>query len=116
MTTPYLAQQPIDDTGFRLASKLYSVTLAANTEETLTVPGTAPKWKAVITVKNDTWFTVNATAAVPAGGTFAATTSELIMPGQKLCREVNAADVIHVITATASTDVGIVFYAVGSNS
>lgn len=116
MTTPYISQQPVDDFGARLASRLYSVTLGASTEETLTVPGDAPRWKAIVTVKNDTWFTVNATAAVPAGATFAASTSELIMPGEKLCREVKAGDVIHVISATATTDVGIVFYAVGSNS
>ncbi len=61
------------------------------------------------------WVALNATAAVPAGGTFASTTSELIgyMP---LCREVVAGDVLHFYSASATQDVSVVLYAVGTNN
>ena len=118
MATPYTAQQPVSDYSLRFASLLYSAALAATTDTTLTVPGIAPKYKAVIKCKSgsDVWVALNATAAVPAGTTFASTTSELLTNATPICREVNAADVIHFYTATATTDVSVVFYAVGSNN
>jgi hypothetical protein len=117
MPTPYLAQQPVDDFGLRFATYLYSTTLGATTDTTLTIPGGATRYKAVIKVKNDVWVALNATAAVPAGSTFAATTSELAVPGPPgLSREVKAGDVLHFFTATASTDVSVALYALGTNN
>lgn len=113
---PYLSQQPIDDFGLRFSELKYSAALAATTDTAFTVPGNAPRYKAVIKVKNNTWVASNATAAVPAGASFAATTSELIISAKPLCREVKAGDVLHFYTATASTDVSIVLYAIGTNN
>lgn len=118
MITPYLSQQPVDDFGLRFSNLKYSASLAATTDTTLTVPGKAQRYKAVIKVENNglVWVALNATAAVPAGGTFAATTSELITDAKSLCREVRSGDVLHFITATAGTDVSVVFYALDTNN
>jgi hypothetical protein len=111
MTIPYLGQQPVTDFGQQFASIKYSVTLGATTDTTLTIPVTDQYYKAVIKVKNDTWVALNATAAVPGGSSFAATTSELVTPYEAVCREVKNGDVLHFYTATASTDVSVVLYA-----
>lgn len=118
MITPYTSQQPIDDFGLRFAGLKYTASLAANTDTTLTIPGKAPRYKMVVKVENNglVWMALNATAAVPAGGTFAASTSELINDAKSICREVVEGDVIHFITATAGTDVSVVLYAVGTNN
>lgn len=118
MITPYVSQQPVDDFGLRFAGLKYSASLAATTDTTLTIPGVAHTYKAVIKVENNglVWVALNATAAVPAGSTFAATTSELINDAKSLCREVRAGDVLHFITATAGTDVSVVLYALGTNN
>lgn len=111
MITPYNTQQPVTDYSLQFTDSKYNATLAATTDTTLTVPGTFPAYKAVIKVKNITWVALNATAAVPAGATFAATTSEMVSPNLPMCREVKAGDVLHFYTATATTDVSVVLYA-----
>jgi hypothetical protein len=117
MITPYTSQQPIDDFGLRFSDLLYSVSLAATTDTTLTIPGIAHYYKALIKVPYNAvvWVALNATAAVPAGDTLAATTSELvgITP---LCREVKKGDVLHFISATLNTEISVVLYAVGTNN
>jgi len=116
--TPYLSQQPVDDFGLRFANLKYNASLAATTDTTLTVPSDAQRYKAVMKVENNglVWVALNATAAVPVGGTFASTTSELINDAKSLCREVKAGDVLHFYTATAGTDVSVVFYSLGTNN
>lgn len=115
MITPYISQQPVDDFGLRFADLKYSVALAATTDTTLTIPGTAKSYKAIIKVDtNLVWVAFNATAAVPVGTTFSATTSELIPDNYPLCREVRAGDVLHFYTATATTNVSVVLYAIGT--
>ncbi len=118
MVTPYISQQPVDDFGLRFADLKYSASLAATTDTTLTIPGKAQRYKALIKVKNNgiVWVALNATAAVPAGTTFAATTSELVNDKSTLCREIKAGDVLHFYTATATTDVSVVLYSVGTNN
>jgi len=118
MTTPYLSQQPVDDFGLRFPDIRYSASLAANTDTTLTLPGKAPRYKVLIKVEPGSlvWMAVGATAAVPAGGTFAATTSELITNAEKYCREFKAGEVLHFFTATAGTDVSVCLFAVGTNN
>lgn len=118
MPIPYLAQQPVDDFGFRFSDLKYSASLAGSTDTTLTIPGAAQRYKAVIKVENNglVWVAINATAAVPAGTSFAATSSELINDAKSICREVKAGDVLHFITATAGTDVSVVLYALGTNN
>ncbi|MGE4118940.1 MAG: hypothetical protein AB7F29_13790 [Candidatus Nitrosocosmicus sp.] len=115
MNTAYVAAYTVNDFGQSFASLKYSATLAATTDTTLTIPGSSPRFKALIKVEAgaQVWVALNATAAVPAGGTFAATTSELVTNATPLCREVRAGDVLHFYTATASTDVGVVLYATG---
>lgn len=118
MLVSYISQQPVDDFGLRFADLKYSASLAATTDTTLTVPGKAPRFKAVIKVETSglVWVALNATAAVPAGGSFAATTSELITDAKSLCREVKADDVLHFYTAGSGIDVSVVFYAIQYNS
>ncbi len=117
--TPYLSQQPIDDFGALFATLKYSVTLGANSDTTLTIPGNAPRYKAVIKLglsnTAKVWMALNKIAAVPVGNTFAATNSELI-DTIRTCREVKSGDVVHFITTTASTDVSVVLYAIGTNN
>lgn len=109
----YTAQQPIDDFSQVQADILYSAALAATTDTTLTVPGVAKKYKALIKCEANAvvWFAVNATAAVPAGATFALTTSEIVDVNGKLCRHVKAGDVLHFYTAgTGGIDVSVALY------
>ena len=117
ITPPYTSQQPVDDFGLWCSNLLYSVSLAASTDTTLSIPGIAPRYKALIKTSYNgvVWFSLNQTAAVPAGDTFALTTSELI-DSQPLCREVKKGDVLHFITSTANTEISVVLYAVGTNN
>jgi len=112
--------------GLQVSNQKYSASLAITTDTTLTVPSTgsigAPldtvnKFLALIQVEANlsVWMAVNATAAVPAGSTFAATTSELIIGGEYFAREVKAADVLHFIAPVAGTDISVVFYALPAN-
>ena len=117
MIKPYNSQQPVDDFGLLFPDLKYSVALSATTDTTLTIPGNAPRYKAIIKIDaNLVWVALNATAAVPAGTTFAATTSELVSDNKTLCREVKAGDVLHFYTATATTNVSVVLYGVGTNN
>ena len=117
MITPYLSQQPIDDFGLRFAGLLYSCDVAATTDTTLTISGVAPVYKAVIKAGSgdEVWVALNATAAIPAADTFAATTSELITVNGKICREVKHGDVLHFYS-TAGGNVSVVLYALGTNN
>lgn len=87
----------------------YSATLAANTHSTVTVPSNYANWIAEFSYEvGNVWVSIGGTAAVPAGSTFAATTSQRCPA--KL--SVKAADVIDVISADATMDVSIVLYAI----
>jgi len=114
--TPYLSQQPVDDFGLPFAGVKYNATLAITSDTTLTVPGVAPRYKAVMKCEpaGYVWVALNATAAAPVGGSFASTTSELLTESQELCREVKAGDVLHFFSGTATTDVSVVLYALGT--
>jgi hypothetical protein len=112
--------------GLQVSNQKYSASLAITTDTTLTVPSTGSlgtpldqvnKFLALIQVEANlsVWMAVNATAAVPAGSTFAATTSELIIGGEYFAREVKAGDVLHFIAPTAGTDISVVFYALPAN-
>lgn len=96
--------------GFGLAFSVdkYSVSLASSTDTTLTIPSYAAKYIAIMSYEPGTnvYVANNATAEVPVGATFAATTSEL----NPVARLVNAADVLHFISGTA-VDVGVTLYA-----
>lgn len=108
--------------GLQFTDLKYSASLAITTDTTLTVPLKAAmgapldqvnKFLAVITVEANlsVWCALNATAAVPAGSTFAATTSDLIVGTQYYAREVKAGDVLHFLAPVAGTDISVLFYA-----
>jgi hypothetical protein len=94
------------------ATNAYSVTLAANTARSITVPSNYENWIAVFSVSPTASIWVDftgATAAVPAGNTFAATTSER----NPAARALVAGSTISVISANAQ-DVGVTLYAINS--
>ena len=107
--------------GLPFCKQIYTATLGAATEATVTVPATSAtgvasgtqknKFIAVITCEQGkkVYAALNATAAVPAGTSLAASTSALL-PIQS-ARYVKAGDVIHIISAAAA-DVSIEFYGV----
>lgn len=116
LITPYISQQPIDDFGSRFTKLQFSCVLAAATDTSLTIPGTAHVYKALIKTANyvDVWVALNAAAEAPAGAPFAATTSELIV--ERLCREVRAGDILHFFQTAGGAKVSVVLFAVGTNN
>ena len=115
MIRSYLGQQPVDDFGQQFASLKYNAAVAATTDTTLTVPGDARRYKALIKAGLDAevWVALNQVADVPAGGSFAADTSELITINGEICREVVPGDVLHFYS-TAGGAVSVVFYAINT--
>lgn len=93
------------------ATNHFSATLTTGSEQTFTVPtGNFNNYVLSFSYQPGTnvWVAVNTTAAVPAGGTFAATNSEL----NPSARRVQAADIIHCITDNATAEVGVSIYAI----
>jgi hydrogenase maturation factor HypF (carbamoyltransferase family) len=115
--------------GLQFSNTKFSATLGANSEKTITVPlvgsmGAAldkvNKYLAIVsvycaTVEGEVWCALNATAAVPAGSSFAANTSDMIVQNKDYAREVKAGDVLHFISPQAATDVSVIFYALPAN-
>jgi len=106
--------------GLEFADNKYSAIIAQSTDTTLTVPSNAAMGWATQTSVNkyiaifsyepgaQVWVANNDTAAIPAGATFAATTSEL----NPSARVVNAADVLHFFTPdSGGASVGVLIYA-----
>lgn len=114
LPTPWTSLHQNDDFGLPFSNLLYSATLANDTDTSLTVPGSAPRFKAVMKAETDgqVWVALNQVADEPAGASFAADTSELIPVNGVLCREVKAADVLHFITGGTNIDVSVAFYAI----
>lgn len=104
--------------GLKPSDTNISATLVASADTTFTVPGTdalggcnyqtKSLWLAIFefTSGNDVWVAINSTAAVPAGGTFAATASML----SPAALELQEGDVIHCFTAATGVNVSIRFY------
>lgn len=108
----------INGYGLPISNTMFSATLAANTEQTVTVPlvagnGSSPaattfnKFLVEIQSNAAVWVSVNNTATVPAGGVFASTNSTLVFSEGFY---VKSGDVLHFISA-AGTDVSVRFYA-----
>lgn len=124
--TPFITGTAIpgfNDFGQEYCVDTYTATLTINTDTGLTVPGygsmgnfTAPsknKFMAVIRVTDgaSVWFAVNATAAVPAGASFAASTSELIIGGpDPFGKVVKTGDILHFFSAAANISVSVALY------
>lgn len=129
MTTQYKLQKDVagyNGFGLPFCDQKFSASLAITTDTTLTVPingamgqalNSVNKWLAVIQVEANlsVWFALNATAAVPAGTTFAATTSDLIIGSEYYGVEVKAGDVMHFFAPVAGTDILVKFYALPAN-
>jgi len=109
--------------GLVFTDTAYSATLNTTTDTTLTIPSIAaqggasyeglntkskPRILAVFTFSPnaEVWVANNTTAAVPAGATFAATSSEL----NPAAREVKGGDVLHFYTAGTSVSVSVLLY------
>lgn len=106
--------------GLPFSANAYSATLAVTTDTTLTVPSispmgnanlngtTLPNIMAVFTFDPGTsvWVANNVTAAVPAGASFASTSSEL----NPAVRFVKGGDVLHFYTSGTGVNVSVLFY------
>jgi hypothetical protein len=125
MTTMYKLQKDVagyNGFGLPFTDQKYSVTLSASTDTTVPVPlsgaigaplNTINRWIALIkvTANDAVWVANNATAAAPAGNTFAATTSDLIIGSEYFAREVQAGDTLHFFTTATGAVVSVIFYA-----
>jgi hypothetical protein len=106
---------------------IYTAKLGAASEQTVTVPSSAAMGSLPSESKNkflaeikfspttaDVWVAKNQTAAVPAGATFAASTSELVSIFD-FSKMVESGDVLHFITSAANTNVSVAFYAINGD-
>lgn len=88
----------------------FSATLGAGVEQTFTIPSNYSVWIISFSYQTGTnvWVSSNGTAEVPAGATFASTTSAL----NPSSRRVYKGDVIHAITSNTTAEVGVALYAI----
>ena len=132
MTRQFRTDQEVkgfNDFGQIYSDQIYNATLVAATNTTLTVPGggvmgamssynganTKNKVMAVIRTTGDIWVAVNQTADVPAAGTFAKDTSELVTNTLDKAYLCNVGDVLNFFAKTATTpSVSVAFYAMPS--
>jgi hypothetical protein len=94
---------------------MQSVTLSASTAKTITIPSNAPVWVMYVRIEPAgwCWCSRTTTAAIPSGsGSFAATSSALIVGTIEFKRTVYAADVISFLTPNTTCDIGIELYPV----
>lgn len=96
--------------GLPFSDTNYSATITTGTATSLTVPGNSvcTVFLAIFsfTPGGSVYVANNETAAIPAGGSFASTTS-VLNPTARVC---NAGDVLSFITADTSDDVQVSFY------
>ncbi len=107
--------------GTQFSDTCFSATLVALADTTLAVPLTAAKgapaattynkFLAVISVTTATIVSINTAAAVPVAGTFGATASTLVMPGDRFGKMVKSGDTLHFI-ARGTPDVYVEFFAI----
>jgi hypothetical protein len=92
---------------------IYTATLAASGASSITVPSNFSTWVMYVRVQPNGWVWVRngGTAAIPAGATFAASSSELVCGTIEYRRAVKAGDVISFITANTTCDIEVAFQA-----
>lgn len=100
------------------SDNIFSATLVNGAASTITIPTSESEWIVAFSIQPGTTIFVDftgATAAIPAGGTFAATTSE-INPGARFISATKndnvTANTISIITNNATTEVSVSLYAV----
>lgn len=100
------------------STNIYSATLVNGAASSITLPKNLPEWIVSFSAQPGTNIWVDftgATAAVPVGGTFATSTSEL-NPGARFvatfANDGTTAKTISVITDNATADVSIALYGV----
>jgi hypothetical protein len=105
--------------GMQFSDLKYSCSLTTSSDTTLTVPSSmgmggngfssSSNWLAVFeyTQGADVFVALNAVAQVPAGDTFALTTSDQ----NPVARQVKGGDVLHFFTAGTGVNVTVLFYA-----
>ncbi len=116
----------INDFGQEYSAQIFNATLAANTNTTLTVPGGGimggmtsatglNKMYACIRVSYGTqvWVSVGAAAAVPAGASFIAATSESVSSDNPITKLVTEGDILNFKSA-GTPSVSVTFYALPS--
>lgn len=94
---------------------IQTVTLAASTAKTITIPGNYKNWVMIIRIEPAGWCWVSrtTTAAVPSGsGSFAASASEMIVGTIEYKRKVYAADVISFLTPNTTCDISVSLYGI----
>lgn len=101
----------------------YDVTLTTATDTSIAVPLSSVlgsptntvnnRWIALIqvTANESVYCALNTAATVPAGDTFEATASDLIIGSEYFAREVKGGDTLHFISAGTAVDVWVGFYA-----
>lgn len=89
---------------------IFTATLANGSAQSITVPSNLPVWIMTVSITpgNEIWVSRTNIAAIPVGGSFAASKSEL-NPGPRL---VYAGDIISFLTPNTTTDCEVAFYAV----
>lgn len=100
--------------GLQFPDFIYSADLATSTATSVTVPADENKWIAILAIEpgSSCYVSVNHTAAVPAGSTFASTTS-LYNP---IGLQVKGGDTVSCITPDTSCRITIAFYALSVNN
>ena len=94
-----------------ISTDKFSATIAAAGNTTLTVPSNYNNWIVSFSFQpgSDIWVAYNGSAAAPVGGTFAATTSELL-PGARLLLKGTTINCFN--NGAGAADVGVIMYAI----
>lgn len=100
------------------STNMYSATLAAGGNSTITLPTNKAAWIVSFSFQpgSDVWVAYNGSAAAPAGSTFASNTSELL-PGARALPAlrndgVTATTINLYNNGSGTADVGVILYAV----
>lgn len=96
----------------QFSTDMYKATLATGVADDITVPSNFPNWIMYAKCQPDgwAWCSRNDTAAVPSGGTFEASESDLVTGTIEFKMTVTAGDIISFITSNTTCDILVKFY------